>query len=214
MSVTIVDANGKQFTVTQPFSVLSEPPKPTYLAGDCVRVRIDNAMISSDDEDDDVVEDDYGYAIVITPSNGKKIKVAWMYSFDELVRQVKKYDFYLTDHVDTIFESTITGTVALPHATAPTVLTNPGNRLKCKLTNLPVHLCAACIVTADWVSRNGVENVFIDGPGHAEHYREEWKEFDEEKKAAALHLARSTYKMAPLDFAKLALHVQWFDTLC
>ena len=221
MSVTIVDATGKRFTVRQPFSVMPQSSALTLVAGDVVLVRIEseNEAIASDDDDDidddDNANDDEAYAIVLSPPADDKVKIAWIYRSDELPssRQFKVYDFYMTDHVDTVHQSTILGTKQLPKSTAPTVLTNPTNRSKCKMTDLTVDTCAACIVSADWVASYGIDNVFTHGPGHAAHYRDEWLEFDAEKKAAALHLARSIYNAEPLNFANLAMHVQWFETL-
>ena len=164
MSVTIVDATGKRFTVRQPFSVVPQSSALTLVAGDIVLVRIesekeaiasdDDDDIDDDDDDDDNANDDEAYAIVLSPPADHKVKIAWLYRSDELPasRQFKVYDFYMTDHVDTVLQSTILGTKQLPKSTAPFVLTNPTNRSKCKMTNLTVETCAACIVSADWVA--------------------------------------------------------------
>lgn len=205
MSVQIVDAAGNRFTVQLPLQVvLDEDEEVPIKVGDIVSVRIDEGMDYDDAARPKPQQKSFG---VVTGISIDTVYLTWMYHRSEMSRKGReRYEYYLTDHADTVPIEAIDGPPqSLPASLCPTVYSFSS---KAK-TTLPVETAIACIVTAHWVNSNGNKHVFEKGPGHAHHYRTEWAEWSDEEKAAATFMAKKMY--STFDAAKLAEVISVFE---
>ena len=209
-TATIVDRAGNHFVVQLPFEIRAIQEEDQLHTGDVVRVLVDTGMEEDDGPPADVSE---SIAVVLQCDKEKeKVKLAWMYHTSEMRVRNQGYAYYLTDHVDVVDMHSVDQTIKLPDKLCPYVYSFAKSSAKPHITTLQVETCIACLVTGHWVCNNLIETVFEDGPGHAQHYRDEWEQADAKQQAYAMCMAEKMYSSFPnFDASELAKHVAYFE---